>query len=106
MTSISQSSNSPWAVQLRTHPLGCACMHCMPELVKPVEPPAGDKLADVARADAASSAGNAAAQPDTGAPTHATPPASYTSPVYGKPDGTAGLDNRAPPAGSHVDVRA
>jgi hypothetical protein len=106
MNSISQSSNSPWAVPLRTHPLGCACMQCMPELMKPVEPPAGDKPADVARADAASSAGKAAAEADTGAASHAAPPTSYTSPVYGKPDGTAGLDNRAPPAGSHVDVRA
>jgi hypothetical protein len=113
MTSISPSSNSPWMVQLRTHPLGCACMQCMPELMKPAEPSPADATGAVDAANKSPDAG-AAAGAHANAATAAAAPRDASnastpepaSPVYANPSVTPDPHGTAPPAGSHLSVRA
>ena len=104
MTTISRtaSTSEPSAVQLRTHPLGCACPVCLPIDVTPKFPP--DAEADPVKAAAERAAGGSEAERR-----HAAMGAVYSLKEDGSlhaPVDATDVRRAATPAGSHVDVKA
>ncbi len=112
MTTISQSSKAVEVVQLRTHPLGCACLQCRPIELSPKVAKPDDAATRTAAGDATRGEDAKNGKDGSNTRTAARVGAAAASVYSLKEDGSVhapvdATDTRGtPPAGTHLDVRA